>query len=79
MLGWFNKIGAVWVSAVGTQTFLVLLVLPSSPSDLLKKVLPPLYWGNGADSILVGEWYDVIVAYVVWIEDRFWVFIPPFF
>ena len=24
-------------------------------------------------------WYDVIFAYVVWFEDRFWVFIAPFF
>ena len=48
-------------------------------SDLLKKVLPPLNWGYGADSIPVGEWDYVIFAYVVWFKDQFWVFIPPFF
>ena len=58
---------------------MILLVLPSSITDLFKKVFPPLDWGYGADSILVGEWDDVIVAYVVWFENRFWVFIPPFF
>ena len=50
---------------------MILLVLPSSMSDLLKKLLSLLNWGDGADPILVGEWYDVIVAYVVWFEDCF--------
>ena len=58
---------------------MILLVLPSSIANLLKKVLPPLNWGYGADLILVGEWDDVIFAYVVWFKNRFWVFIPPFF
>ena len=58
---------------------MILLVLPSSITDLLKEILSPLNWGNGADSIFVGEWDDVIVTYVVWFEDGFWVFIPPFF
>ena len=57
---------------------MILLVLPSSIADLLKKGLPPLNWGYGADSILVGERDDVIVAYVDWFEDGFWVLIPPF-
>ena len=58
---------------------MLLLVLPSSISELLKKVLPPLDRRDGADLILMGEGNDIIVAYVAWFEDRFWVFIPPFF
>ena len=53
--------------------------MPSSISDLLKEVLPPLYRRDGTDLILMGKWYDVIFADVAWFEDRFWVFIPPFF
>ena len=47
--------------------------------NLLKEVLPMLNWGYGADSIFVGVPDDVIIAYVVWFKDPFWVFIPPFF
>ena len=79
MLGWFNVTGAVWVSAEGTQTYLILLVLPGSISDLRKEILSTLDGRNGADLILVGKWDDVIFAYVVWFQYRFWVFIPPFF
>ena len=57
---------------------MIQLVLPSSLLDLLKKVLPPLDREDGADSILVGEGNDVIVAYVDWFVNRFWVFISPF-
>ena len=62
MCGWFNIIGAVWVSAEGTQTQLILLVLPSTIMDLLKKVVSALDSVNRIDLILVGEGYDVILA-----------------
>ena len=62
MLGWFDIIGAIWVRAEGTQTYLVMLVQPSSTSDLLKEILLPLYWGNRADPILVSKRYDIILA-----------------
>ena len=58
---------------------MILLVLPSSVTDLLKKVFSPLDGRDDADSILVGERDDVIIAYVVWFQDRFRVFISPFF
>ena len=79
MLGWFDIYGAVWVSAERTQTCVILLVLPSSLTDLLKEVLPPLNCGYVADSILVVKRDDVIVANIIWFENYFWVFIPPFF
>ena len=79
MLGWFDIIGAVWVSAEGTQSCFILLLLPGSIADLLKEVLPTLNWGYGADSILMGERDNVIVVYVALFDNRFWDFIPPIF
>ena len=35
--------------------------------------------GNGEDSALMREWDDGVFAYVFFFQDRFWVFILPFF
>ena len=58
---------------------MVLLVLPGSISDLLKKIRLPLDRRDVTDLILVNNLNDVFLAYIVWFQDRFRVFIPPFF